>query len=90
MRMVPRDPLWWLHSCILRLRILSDRRGVQFLSGEACLERTLCATVEVRKGARVLWIARYVDEAYSYLRRARRAFLGGERSQIRPLLSNAS
>jgi hypothetical protein len=41
------------------------QRGVQFLSGEACLERTLRATVEVRKGARVLWIARYVDEVYS-------------------------
>ena len=25
-----RDPLWWLHSCILRLRVLTDG-GVEFV-----------------------------------------------------------
>jgi hypothetical protein len=45
-----RDPLWWLHSCVLRLRVLTDRGGVEF--------------VEVRKGVRAVWMARWVDEVY--------------------------
>jgi hypothetical protein len=27
----PRDPLWWLHSYILRLRDLTDGGGVEFV-----------------------------------------------------------
>jgi hypothetical protein len=26
-----RDPLWWLHSCVLRLRVLTDGGGVEFV-----------------------------------------------------------
>jgi hypothetical protein len=26
-----RDPLWWLHSYVLRLRILTDGGGVEFV-----------------------------------------------------------
>jgi hypothetical protein len=43
-----RDPLWWLHSYVLGLRVLTDGEGVEFVCR---VKRRLRASVEVRKRA---------------------------------------
>jgi hypothetical protein len=68
------DHLWWLHSCVLRLHVLTDGGGRRIrLSGEACVERTLRAIVgEGRSstlgrsiGGRGLSVAPLYSQAFS-------------------------
>jgi hypothetical protein len=41
-----RDPLWWLHSYVLRFRVFSAGGGRRIcLSGEALAMRWLCASL---------------------------------------------